>query len=85
MAELKHCSRCETDKPLSEFYRAGNATLDRWCKNCRLAYWREWKTSNGEKEHSAQNGYHARHKDARNTRKRENRKRAASQSGQEGT
>jgi hypothetical protein len=42
---VKHCSRCEADRPKSEFCpRArSNDRLQTWCKSCFAAYMREWR------------------------------------------
>ena len=54
--ELKHCRRCGTDKPRSEFHKDSGAKegLCAYCKECNKAKSRAWTKANPERvrEHS---------------------------------
>jgi hypothetical protein len=43
--QVKHCSRCEADRPESDFSpRTRSADgLQPWCRECVAAYNREWR------------------------------------------
>lgn len=48
---LKHCRKCEADKPLEAFYRHKD-TLDGragWCRECLSTKWKVWYQANKEK------------------------------------
>jgi hypothetical protein len=44
--KLKHCWKCNSEKPTSDFCRAG---IDSVCKTCRYALNAEWAKNNREK------------------------------------
>lgn len=43
MDSMKKCTKCKTDKPLTEFHRASSYVDGRhkWCKSCRLGYYQD--------------------------------------------
>lgn len=49
---VKHCVKCDTTKPASEFNRqsASGDGLQRWCRECGTAYQREKYAEDPEKE-----------------------------------
>lgn len=44
-APTKFCKKCLTDKPLTEYHKAGRGTLSHQCKACKGAYERERQKS----------------------------------------
>ena len=49
--ELKRCSKCSEEKPLSEFYKDENHSSGRatYCKKCSLIAAKEWREKNKER------------------------------------
>lgn len=49
---MKTCSRCSTDKPVSEFSRQKQSKdgLQAWCNDCVAIYRREWFARNPERK-----------------------------------
>lgn len=45
---MKHCNKCDADKPLTEFSRRGDG-YQPWCKACNKAHKRDWIVSNRDK------------------------------------
>jgi hypothetical protein len=59
-AETRHCPKCDTDKPVSDFYTSGV------CKPCQILYELHRRKINREKFRAYRRGYMKR---TRNTRK----------------
>lgn len=47
MEEIKKCTRCGIEKPLSEIEKNGKGS---WCKECKREACREWRRKNGANE-----------------------------------
>lgn len=43
---MKKCSKCKTEKDLSEFYKQSNGKLSGWCKECTKSHKKEHYKSN---------------------------------------
>ena len=44
MPRLKRCTSCKRNRPVSSFWKraACRDGRDRWCRDCRAAYFRQW-------------------------------------------
>ncbi len=45
---MKNCSKCLTNKSLSEFYIRSGKHLS-WCKTCTLSYHKKWRQINSDR------------------------------------
>jgi len=65
MPRSKRCSACKRTKPLAAFWRrrASPDGRDRWCSNCRGAYFREWCAANRDAYNSRQRTYYKRNRE----------------------
>jgi hypothetical protein len=71
---VKSCSRCSTEKPLTEFrlnarYAGGHVT---WCRACESAYRSEHHARNAEKDNARNREWYAANKAGHNKASREN-------------
>lgn len=55
--ESRKCSRCDQDRPLSDFGGTGNRQT--YCRACHNAYMREWKKQHRENTRQYMAGYRA--------------------------
>jgi len=62
---LKKCARCRIEKDVSEFGKKSSEKdgLQRWCKECRKEYYREYKEKNYDRLTSYQKLYRESNKD----------------------
>ncbi len=63
---MKKCSKCDTKKDESEFYRRGNG-LQPWCKKCSLEAGYEWSKKNPNKHKSLRHRYYIKYKEQHKT------------------
>jgi len=40
---MKHCKRCDTDKPLDQFYKPARGSRNAYCRPCQADYLRQHK------------------------------------------
>lgn len=67
--ELKLCPDCDTQKPLTSFYRSRKG-LDTYCKECRGRRGREWHENNREQHQKLVRAWHLNNPDKIRTSKR---------------
>ncbi len=60
MARIKRCTACKRNRPLTAFWRraACRDGRDRWCRDCRSAYFRRWCAAHRDSYNRRQRKYY---------------------------
>jgi len=60
MPRVKRCTACKRTRPITAFWRRAACPdgRDRWCRDCRGGYFRQWCAANREAYNSRQRTYY---------------------------
>lgn len=68
---MRHCSRCDRTKPLSEFSIKKDGKPHAWCKTCAAEHARTWYRENQQRARAARQDWYENNRERANARMRE--------------